>query len=154
MWLTATQDAIKACECESGCPSCVQSPKCGNKNNLLDKDAAVTLIDVLLKDARELMNTGNSSATAPTAQTSGESPAQPPGPENAFRLQVSETRDVAELAAPSGRFTASHILAAGRFAAVGIPAGKETPLTGRARSLDRRRPALASPLAAPRNGRR
>ncbi len=51
VWLTATRDAIKACECESGCPSCVQSPKCGNKNNPLDKDAAVTLLDVLLKDA-------------------------------------------------------------------------------------------------------
>jgi DEAD/DEAH box helicase domain-containing protein len=54
VWLSATRDAIKACECESGCPSCVQSPKCGNKNNPLDKAAAVTLIDVLLKDAREL----------------------------------------------------------------------------------------------------
>lgn len=51
VWLTATRDAIKACECDSGCPSCVQSPKCGNKNNPLDKDAAVTLIDVLLRDA-------------------------------------------------------------------------------------------------------
>lgn len=53
VWLTATRDAIKACECESGCPSCVQSPKCGNKNNPLDKDAAVTLIDVLLRHATE-----------------------------------------------------------------------------------------------------
>jgi DEAD/DEAH box helicase domain-containing protein len=52
-WLTATRDAIKACECESGCPSCVQSPKCGNKNNPLDKDAAVTLLGVLLKDATQ-----------------------------------------------------------------------------------------------------
>lgn len=51
VWLTATRDAIKACECENGCPSCVQSPKCGNKNNPLDKDAAVTLIEVLLRDA-------------------------------------------------------------------------------------------------------
>ena len=59
VWLTATRNAIKACECESGCPSCVQSPKCGNKNNPLDKDAAVTLIDVLLKDATEFMNTDN-----------------------------------------------------------------------------------------------
>jgi DEAD/DEAH box helicase domain-containing protein len=53
VWLSATRDAIAACECEAGCPSCVQSPKCGNKNNPLDKAAAITLIDVLLKDASE-----------------------------------------------------------------------------------------------------
>jgi DEAD/DEAH box helicase domain-containing protein len=77
LWLTATRDAIKACECESGCPSCVQSPKCGNKNNPLDKDAAVTLIDVLLNDASELMHTDNSGTTAAVAGTSEEKPAQP-----------------------------------------------------------------------------
>jgi len=76
VWLTATRNAIKACECESGCPSCVQSPKCGNKNNPLDKDAAVTLIDVLLKDATEFMNTDNPD-TAAEAGTPGGNPAEP-----------------------------------------------------------------------------
>src|SRR6185369_9467249 len=28
-WLSATRDAIVACRCDDGCPSCVQSPKCG-----------------------------------------------------------------------------------------------------------------------------
>ncbi|MBT1001330.1 DEAD/DEAH box helicase [Paenarthrobacter sp. DKR-5] len=51
IWLRATRDAISACECESGCPSCVQSPKCGNKNNPLDKAGAIRLIDVLLSQA-------------------------------------------------------------------------------------------------------
>jgi len=50
-WLTATRDAIAACECPDGCPSCVQSPKCGNGNNPLDKDGAVRLLDVLLSGA-------------------------------------------------------------------------------------------------------
>ena len=51
-WLTATRDAIAACECPDGCPSCVQSPKCGNGNDPLDKAGAVRLLDVLLAGAR------------------------------------------------------------------------------------------------------
>nr|WP_218847259.1 DEAD/DEAH box helicase [Psychromicrobium silvestre] len=50
-WLAATRDAIASCECESGCPSCVQSPKCGNKNNPLDKAGAVDLLDIVLRKA-------------------------------------------------------------------------------------------------------
>jgi DEAD/DEAH box helicase domain-containing protein len=47
-WLTATRAAIAACECTAGCPSCVQSPKCGNGNNPLDKNGAVAVLDVVL----------------------------------------------------------------------------------------------------------
>ena len=50
-WLTATRDAIQACECEAGCPSCVQSPKCGNQNNPLDKAGAVELLRILLDES-------------------------------------------------------------------------------------------------------
>ncbi|MDQ4032787.1 MAG: DEAD/DEAH box helicase [Actinomycetota bacterium] len=47
-WLTATRDAIAACECPAGCPSCVQSPKCGNGNDPLDKAGAIKVLDLVL----------------------------------------------------------------------------------------------------------
>lgn len=47
-WLSATRDAIAACRCEAGCPSCVQSPKCGNGNDPLHKHDAVVVLDVVL----------------------------------------------------------------------------------------------------------
>ncbi|MDT7707854.1 MAG: box helicase protein [Pseudonocardiales bacterium] len=48
-WLAATRAAIAGCECRTGCPSCVQSPKCGNGNVPLDKAGAVLVLDVVLK---------------------------------------------------------------------------------------------------------
>ncbi|MGW5050595.1 DEAD/DEAH box helicase [Actinokineospora sp. NPDC004072] len=47
-WLTATLSAITACECPTGCPSCVQSPKCGNGNEPLDKEGATTVLRTVL----------------------------------------------------------------------------------------------------------
>lgn len=47
-WLAATRSAIGDCECRSGCPSCVQSPKCGNGNDPLDKAGAILVLDAVL----------------------------------------------------------------------------------------------------------
>ncbi len=47
LW-AATLDVVRGCPCEAGCPSCVQSPKCGNFNQPLDKRAAITILRRLL----------------------------------------------------------------------------------------------------------
>jgi DEAD/DEAH box helicase domain-containing protein len=44
----ATLETIKNCSCDDGCPSCIQSPKCGNNNHPLDKRAAIWILESLL----------------------------------------------------------------------------------------------------------
>jgi DEAD/DEAH box helicase domain-containing protein len=47
-WIAATAAAIEACSCPDGCPSCVQSPKCGNRNSPLHKQGALNLLRAVL----------------------------------------------------------------------------------------------------------
>ena len=49
-WWGATAAAIEACECPLGCPSCVQSPKCGSGNDPLDKLGAVRVLRLVLDE--------------------------------------------------------------------------------------------------------
>jgi DEAD/DEAH box helicase domain-containing protein len=48
VWWAATLRHLEECPCQAGCPSCVQSPKCGNLNQTLDKEAAKLVIRGLL----------------------------------------------------------------------------------------------------------
>ena len=47
-WVADTAKMIEGCPCEHGCPSCVQSPKCGNLNDMLDKAGALKLLRRML----------------------------------------------------------------------------------------------------------
>ncbi|HEY6069526.1 MAG TPA: Zn-binding domain-containing protein, partial [Gaiellaceae bacterium] len=43
-WVEDTARMLEGCPCADGCPSCVQSPKCGNLNEMLDKEGALTFL--------------------------------------------------------------------------------------------------------------
>src|SRR5262249_3661663 len=66
-WLRATAEAILSCECQAGCPSCVQSPKCGTGNEPLSKDGALVLLETLLAGSAD----PGTSATVPAAICQG-----------------------------------------------------------------------------------
>jgi DEAD/DEAH box helicase domain-containing protein len=52
-WVADTEHLLAGCPCESGCPSCVQSPKCGNLNEFLDKAGALLLLRRMLEGPAE-----------------------------------------------------------------------------------------------------
>ena len=50
-WVEDTAKLLRGCPCDHGCPSCVQSPKCGNLNEPLDKAGALALLDRMRESA-------------------------------------------------------------------------------------------------------
>jgi DEAD/DEAH box helicase domain-containing protein len=68
-WLRMTRATVASCECESGCPSCVQSPKCGNGNVPLDKAAAVRVLDAVLDELAAGPDEADGAADEPAEET-------------------------------------------------------------------------------------
>ncbi|MFK5581850.1 DEAD/DEAH box helicase [Serinicoccus sp. LYQ131] len=58
VWLAATRDLVQSCDCTSGCPGCVQSPKCGSGNDPLFKAGAVAALEHLLSERDVHLPTG------------------------------------------------------------------------------------------------
>ncbi len=48
--LESTLDLIKGCKCRNGCPSCIYSPKCGNDNKPLHKNATEYILQYMLDE--------------------------------------------------------------------------------------------------------
>ncbi|MFC1877842.1 DEAD/DEAH box helicase [Thermodesulfobacteriota bacterium] len=82
--LDVTLKAIRTCPCESGCPSCVHSPKCGSGNRPIDKASAIFILKKLLQ-----MTKTESSVSEPGAKPSA-LPGNSRG-DNGAKEQVSST---------------------------------------------------------------
>ena len=54
--LRRTLDVVRGCACETGCPSCVHSPKCGSGNRPIDKDGAKLLLQTMRGITREAVS--------------------------------------------------------------------------------------------------
>lgn len=83
-WLESARNLVANCDCEDGCPACIHSPKCGSRNQPLDKNACRMLLDAAVVQAPRPVDLGAGSADAPNVLRPAASPFAPPGvPPNA-----------------------------------------------------------------------
>ncbi len=84
--LAKVRDHVAGCACEDGCPSCIQSPKCGNGNRPLDKRGAVDLLTMMLDPTRPASSRERAPiAIAPAVEVAPAARVRVPGKER--RLQ-------------------------------------------------------------------
>lgn len=83
--LEKTCEHVAACECESGCPSCIHSPKCGAGNKPLDKQAALLILQGLLG---VIPLSEMAQGTEPAEVPDPEMPPEPPVPETPRRPRI------------------------------------------------------------------
>ncbi len=94
--LDSVRRVLAQCPCETGCPSCIQSPKCGSGNRPLDKQGALFLVERLLAGKGEtVLDIGETGCLRPAAPQIVErpDPALIDGPVMVFDV---ETRRTAE----------------------------------------------------------
>jgi DEAD/DEAH box helicase domain-containing protein len=63
--LRRTRSVVSSCPCETGCPACVHSPKCGSGNRPIDKNSAAFLLDRLTSETTSSASTGPFPRSAP-----------------------------------------------------------------------------------------
>jgi len=90
--LEATRERLRDCACESGCPGCVHSPRCGNGNRPIDKAGALDALDWLLGD-RALALPAELDAPTPARAEPVPAPAEPAACVLVFDLETQRSAE-------------------------------------------------------------
>ncbi len=89
--LETTLGAISACPCESGCPSCVHSPKCGSGNRPIDKAAAIFILEKIIRG--DDVKTGLRKRSQTTTGGFGKSLAAKPSPKKVETKKTKQNKN-------------------------------------------------------------
>ncbi len=91
-----TLSVITTCPCETGCPACVHSPKCGSGNRPIDKEASRVLLEKLKEPLTEALRMGEPVPRFP-APARNSSDEKPPVPRRFGVLDVETRRSAQEV---------------------------------------------------------
>lgn len=82
-WINTSREMVTECDCEAGCPACIHSPKCGSRNQPLDKQACEMLFNALVKEGAQSLRIERRTGAAAFPQASPIA-----GPEAPLRQQA------------------------------------------------------------------